>query len=106
MKKPPDNKIARGAKEVLFASKDSAKPAKFYMVSAPAHCSYETRLLKIADAAKKPHAHGQLAGFQHVGVDELVDDPGVGGLRRAAGALGGENQAFDDMDNIPITELR
>ena len=34
-------------------------------------------------------AHGQLAGGQHVGVDELVDDPGVGGLRRAAGALGG-----------------
>ena len=24
------------------------------MVSAPAHCSYETRLIKIADAAKKP----------------------------------------------------
>ena len=46
--------ITMGAKEVLFASKDSAKPAKFYMVSAPAHCSYETRLLKIADAAKKP----------------------------------------------------
>ena len=46
--------ITMGAKEVLFASRDSAKPAKFYMVSAPAHCSYETRLLKIADAAKKP----------------------------------------------------
>ena len=39
--------ITMGAKEVLFASKDAAKPAKFYMVSAPAHCSYETRLLKI-----------------------------------------------------------
>lgn len=46
--------ITRGAKEVLFASDDSAKPAKFYMVSAPAHCSYETKLIKIADAAKKP----------------------------------------------------
>ena len=46
--------ITMGAKEVLFASKDSASPAKFYMVSAPAHCSYETRLLKLADAAKKP----------------------------------------------------
>lgn len=46
--------ITMGAKEVLFASKDSARPAKFYMVSAPAHCSYETRLLKLADAAKKP----------------------------------------------------
>ncbi len=46
--------ITMGAKEVLFASRDSARPAKFYMVSAPAHCSYETRLLKLADAAKKP----------------------------------------------------
>ena len=46
--------ITMGAREVLFASRDSARPAKFYMVSAPAHCSYETRLLKLADAAKKP----------------------------------------------------
>lgn len=50
--------ITMGAKEVLFASKDSAKPAKFYMVSAPAHRSYETRLLKLADAAKKPLGDG------------------------------------------------
>ena len=46
--------ITMGAKEVLFASANAEKPAKFYMVSAPAHCSYETRLLKIADANKKP----------------------------------------------------
>lgn len=46
--------ITMGAKEVLFSSDDAQKPAKFYMVSAPAHCSYETRLIKIEDAAKKP----------------------------------------------------
>ena len=46
--------ITMGAKEVIFASDDPANPAKFYMVSAPAHCSYENRLIKIADAAKKP----------------------------------------------------
>ena len=46
--------ITMGAREVLFASKDGNKPAKFYMVSAPAHRAYETKLLKIADAAKKP----------------------------------------------------
>lgn len=46
--------ITQGAKEVLFASKNADKPAKFYMVSAPAHCAYETRLIKIADAAKRP----------------------------------------------------
>ncbi|MBR6571690.1 MAG: 5-dehydro-4-deoxy-D-glucuronate isomerase [Clostridia bacterium] len=46
--------ITKGAKEVTFQSKCSCSPAKFYIVSAPAHCSYETRLIKIADAAKKP----------------------------------------------------
>ena len=46
--------ITQGTKEVLFASKDAAKPAKFYMVSAPAHRAYETRLIKLEDAAKKP----------------------------------------------------
>ena len=46
--------ITMGAKEVLFASDDPKCPAKFYMVSAPAHRSYETRLLKLADANKRP----------------------------------------------------
>jgi len=46
--------ITMGAKDVKFASDDASKPAKFYMVSAPAHRSYETKLLKIADANKKP----------------------------------------------------
>ena len=46
--------ITKGAKEVYFESDDAAKPAKFYIVSAPAHCSYENKLIKIADAAKKP----------------------------------------------------
>ena len=34
------------------------------------------------------HAHGELAGLQHVGMDELVDHALVAGLRRAAGLLG------------------
>ena len=46
--------ITQGTKEVLFASEDAANPAKFYMVSAPAHRAYETKLIKIEDAAKKP----------------------------------------------------
>lgn len=46
--------ITMGAQHVAFASDNAASPAKFYMVSAPAHCSYETRLIKIGDAAKKP----------------------------------------------------
>ena len=46
--------ITKGTKEVYFSSDDSNTPAKFYMVSAPAHTSYETKLIKIADAAKRP----------------------------------------------------
>jgi len=46
--------ITQGNKDVTFASDDPANPAKFYMVSAPAHCAYENKLITIAEAAKKP----------------------------------------------------
>ena len=46
--------ITMGAKEVLFSSENGETPAKFYMVSAPAHTAYETKLLTLADAAKRP----------------------------------------------------
>ena len=46
--------ITRGAREVVFASDDPARPAKYYIVSAPAHCSWETKRIAIAEAAKKP----------------------------------------------------
>ena len=173
--------ITMGAKEVLFASKDSAKPAKFYMVSAPAHRSYETRLLKLADAAKKPlgdgatsnkrvinqfihpdvlktcqlsmgmtvlesgsvwntmpaHTHerrmevymyfevpedqvvfhmmGQGQETRHIVMqnEQAVISPSWS-IQAGAGtasytfiwAMGGENQAFDDMDVIPTTQLK
>lgn len=45
--------IARGTKEVYFESEDPEKPAKFYMVSCPAHHRYETKQIRIADAAKR-----------------------------------------------------
>ena len=45
--------ITQGTKEVLFSSNDKDQPAKFYMVSAPAHCAYETKLITIAEAAKR-----------------------------------------------------
>lgn len=46
--------ITMGTKEVKFKSKDGGKPAKFYMVSAPAHRAFETKLLTIKDANKVP----------------------------------------------------
>ncbi len=173
--------ITMGAKEVLFASNEAGKPAKFYMVSAPAHCSYETRLIKIEDAAKRPlgametsnkrtinqfihpdvlktcqlsmgmtvldpgsvwntmpaHTHerrmeiymyfeipennvvfhmmGEGKETRHIVMqnEQAVISPSWS-IHSGAGtsnytfiwAMGGENQAFDDMDNIPTTELR
>ena len=173
--------ITRGAKEVLFSSDHPAQPAKFYVVSAPAHCSYENRLIRIADAAKKPcgaaetsnqrvinqfihpdvlktcqlsmgmtvlapgsvwntmpaHTHerrmevyfyfevpenevvfhfmGQPDETRHIVMqnEQAVISPSWS-IHAGAGtsnytfiwAMGGENQAFDDMDNIPTTELR
>ena len=76
--------ITMGAKEVLFSSDDASKPAKFYMVSAPAHRSYETKLLKIADANKKPHDHLQQACDQPVHSPRRPQDlPALHGHDRA-----------------------
>ena len=173
--------ITRGAKEVTFASDHPAQPAKFYVVSAPAHTSYETRLIRIADAAKKPcgaaetsnkrvinqfihpdvlktcqlsmgmtvlepgsvwntmpaHTHerrmevyfyfevpenevvfhfmGEPTETRHVVMqnEQAIISPSWS-IHAGAGtanytfiwAMGGENQAFDDMDGIPTTELR
>lgn len=173
--------LTRGVKDVWFSSGDSANPAKFYMVSAPAHCSYENKLIKIEDAAKKPlgsletsnkrvinqfihpdvlktcqlsmgmtvlepgsvwntmpaHTHerrmevycyfevpennvvfhmmGQGNETRHIVMqnEQAVISPSWS-IHAGAGtsnytfiwAMGGENQAFDDMDVIPTTELR
>lgn len=173
--------ITMGTKEVLFSSNDSNHPAQFYMVSAPAHCAYETRLITIAQAAKKPcgeaatsnkrvinqfihpdvlktcqlsmgmtvlepgsvwntmpaHTHerrmeiymyfevpenqvvfhmmGEGRETRHIVMQnqQAVISPSWS-IHAGAGtsnytfiwAMGGENQAFDDMDAIPTTQLR
>lgn len=173
--------ITRGAREVLFSSDSGAAPAKFYMVSAPAHCSYETRLIRLADAAKRPcgtaesankrvinqfihpdvlrtcqlsmgmtvlepgsvwntmpaHTHerrmeiymyfevpenevvfhlmGEAQETRHIVMhnEQAVLSPswsihaGVGtGSYTFIWAMGGENQAFDDMDNVLTLSLK
>jgi len=173
--------ITKGAKEVRFASDDPACPAKYYLVSAPAHCSYENRLIRIEDAAKRPvgaletsnkrtinqfihpsvlktcqlsmgmtrlepgsvwntmpcHTHerrmevyfyfeipennvvfhmmGEGQETRHIVMqnEQAVISPSWS-IHAGAGtsnytfiwAMGGENQAFDDMDVISTTELR
>lgn len=42
--------LGMGAGEVSFASDDAADPAKFYLLSAPAHHAYPSRLVRIGEA--------------------------------------------------------
>ncbi|TIP12876.1 5-dehydro-4-deoxy-D-glucuronate isomerase [Mesorhizobium sp.] len=44
--------LGMGANEVSFASVDPVKPAKFYLLSAPAHQSHPSRLIRIGDAKR------------------------------------------------------
>ena len=173
--------ITKGTKEVTFESNSPAAPAKFYMVSAPAHTSYQTTFIPIEKAAKKPlgsmetsnkrvinqfihpdvlktcqlsmgmtvlepgsvwntmpaHTHerrmevymyfevpenqvvfhmmGEGTETRHIVMqnEQAVISPSWS-IHSGAGtsnytfiwAMGGENQAFDDMDNIATTDLR
>ena len=42
--------VGRGSREVLFASEDAEQPARFYLVSYPAHAAYPTTLVRAEDA--------------------------------------------------------
>jgi 4-deoxy-L-threo-5-hexosulose-uronate ketol-isomerase len=44
--------VGAGTKEVVFASESADKPAHFYFNSAPAHKSYPTKQITLADAEK------------------------------------------------------
>ncbi|MBE2894840.1 5-dehydro-4-deoxy-D-glucuronate isomerase [Spirabiliibacterium falconis] len=173
--------ITMGTKTVTFKSKHADNPAKFYMVSAPAHKPCKTTFIPMANANKRPmgametandrvinqfihpdvletcqlsmgltqlkpgsvwnsmpcHTHerrmeiyfyfevpqnnavfhimGQPTETRHLVMqnEEAVISPSWS-IHCGAGtsnysfiwAMGGENKAFDDMDNLKITELR
>ena len=173
--------ISRSTRNVVFGSNDKAAPARFYLVSAPAHKDCKTTFISIKDANKRPlgstetankrvinqfihpdvletcqlsmgliqlepgsvwnsvppHTHerrmeiytyfnlpedgivlhlmGQPQETRHIVMQnyEAVISPSWS-LHAGCGssnytfiwAMGGENQAFDDMDNFAINELR
>ena len=43
--------VGRGSKEILFASDDASNPAKYYLLSYPAHAEYPTAHVQISQAA-------------------------------------------------------
>jgi 4-deoxy-L-threo-5-hexosulose-uronate ketol-isomerase len=43
--------VGKGAQEVVFSSVDAARPAKFYYNSAPAHTTFPTRKITLAEAS-------------------------------------------------------
>jgi 4-deoxy-L-threo-5-hexosulose-uronate ketol-isomerase len=43
--------IGKGAQQIAFGSDDAAKPAKFYLNCAPAHMTYPTRTITLAQAS-------------------------------------------------------
>jgi 4-deoxy-L-threo-5-hexosulose-uronate ketol-isomerase len=46
--------VAQGSPDVRFESDDPNRPAKFYLLSTPAHARHETRKISLADARKMP----------------------------------------------------
>lgn len=173
--------VTMGTREVTFRSNDPDQPAKFYMVSAPAHKACRTTFISIANANKRPmgdlktsnartinqfihpdvletcqlsmgltrlnegsvwntmpaHTHerrmeiymyfdipqdnvvfhmmGEGQQTRHIVMqnEQAVISPSWS-IHAGCGtsnytfiwAMGGENKAFDDMDNIPTTDLR
>ncbi len=62
--------LGMGLKDVAFASDDPASPAKFYLLSAPAHQSHPACLVRIADAKRldlgAPETANQRSIFQFI----------------------------------------
>lgn len=42
--------VGRGSREISFASANPSKPARFYLISYPAHAGYPTAIVRAADA--------------------------------------------------------
>ena len=67
--------VARGSKDISFASKDAAKPAAFYLLSYPAHAAYPTTLATIKDAA--PVELGTLADANRRTIYKYIHTDGI-----------------------------
>lgn len=62
--------VGRGAKEVIFKSKDAQKPAKFYFASSPAHAAYPTA--KITDKMRRVRELGTVEASNKRTLNQLI----------------------------------
>jgi 4-deoxy-L-threo-5-hexosulose-uronate ketol-isomerase len=62
--------VGRGAKEVLFASKNADKPAKFYFASAPAHKEYPSA--KIDSTMRRTRELGVKANANERTLNQII----------------------------------
>jgi 4-deoxy-L-threo-5-hexosulose-uronate ketol-isomerase len=67
--------VGMGAKVVTFASADAGEPAKFYLLSAPAHAGHPTKLIRQSDAKRLDLGSQETANersiFQFVNADSV-----------------------------------
>nr|WP_315192883.1 5-dehydro-4-deoxy-D-glucuronate isomerase [uncultured Flavobacterium sp.] len=66
--------IGSGNKDILFKSEDAKNPAKFYINSAPAHTSYPTKKVSLAEANKLEL--GSMETANHRTVNQMI----IGGV--------------------------
>ena len=65
--------VGRGNKEVTFASRDAANPAKFYINSTPAHKAYKTQLVTIDGRKGSIKANSFAAGKMEESYDRVIN---------------------------------
>jgi 4-deoxy-L-threo-5-hexosulose-uronate ketol-isomerase len=67
--------IGRGTKDVSFASANGANPAKFYLISAPAHMTYPT--VKAAISEAQPAHLGSIANSNERTIYKYIHPEGI-----------------------------
>jgi 4-deoxy-L-threo-5-hexosulose-uronate ketol-isomerase len=67
--------VGQGSKDVVFKSVDAAKPAKFYLNSAPAHQSYPTTKTTLAES--ESGALGDITNSNERTIHRLIHTNGV-----------------------------
>lgn len=65
--------VGRGHKDVTFRSKDSTKPAKFYINSTTAHREYKTQLITISGRKGSIRANSFAAGKMEESNDRVIN---------------------------------